>query len=150
MSEDIVDWAARTHRILASSADFYRGKLSVDPQGTIALLKTLYAVEPDVAAMLPGNRPVAAAASTLSYRAAAAFPPGDAYRANPLIDDIKRSRPALYAVASAEAAPPTLFASGDLPVYTASGVEPAALAKIPWMTARRGLGFDDRGGVQHH
>jgi hypothetical protein len=72
VTEDVVGWAVRTHRILASSADYYRGKLSADPQGTTALLKTLYAVEPDIAALLPGNRPVAAA--TTSYRAAATFP----------------------------------------------------------------------------
>lgn len=34
--------------------------------------------------------------------------------------------------ARTEAAVPTLFASGDLPVFTASGIDPSALLAVPW------------------
>jgi hypothetical protein len=41
----------------------------------------------------------------------------------------------VYALASAEAPPPTMFGAGDLPSFTASGIDPGVLAGIPW-TAR--------------
>jgi e3 binding domain len=65
--------------------------------------------------------------------AAVRFPEGDGFRANPLVDDLRRSRPALYAVAAREGTPPTLFNSGDLPLATGSGLSPAVLARVPWM-----------------
>jgi hypothetical protein len=105
--------------------------MSADPQGTAAIIKSLWPVPADLAASMDNISRYSAAAPQYAA-AAASFPAGDEYRANPLVDDIRRSRPALYAVAAAEAPPPSLFNSGDLPVYTASGVEPATLARLPW------------------
>lgn len=131
MSEDIVDWGVRTRRYPAARADYWRGRMSADPQGTAAIIKSLWPVPADLAASMD-NISRRSGAPPQYTAAAASFPAGDAYRANPLVDDLRRSRPALYAMAAAEAPPPSLFNSGDLPVYTASGVEPATLARLPW------------------
>jgi hypothetical protein len=61
------------------------------------------------------------------------FPAGDAFRPNPLVDDLRRSDPTLHRLASAEGPPPSLFSGGDLPMTTASGLDPAILARVPWM-----------------
>jgi pyruvate/2-oxoglutarate dehydrogenase complex dihydrolipoamide acyltransferase (E2) component len=66
------------------------------------------------------------------------FPEGDAFRPNPLVDDLRRSNPALHRLASAEGPAPTLFPGGDLPMTTAAGIDPAVLARVPWM-ARHGV-----------
>jgi hypothetical protein len=133
VSEDIVDWGVRTHRYPAERAEYYRGRMSVDPQGTAELIKTLWPVPPSLAASLKTIGAASGSTAPRYLNAAVTYPTADAYRANPLVDDIRRERPALYAVAAAEASPPTLFSGGDLPVYTASGVESAVLARIPWV-----------------
>ncbi len=56
----------------------------------------------------------------------------DPYGRNPLVDDLRQSVPAAYALAMREGPPPTLFASGDLPPFCASGIDPQMLAKVPW------------------
>jgi hypothetical protein len=55
----------------------------------------------------------------------------DVYGTNPLVEDARQSTGA-YASAIRESAPPTMFADGDLPVFTASGVDPRELLKVPW------------------
>jgi hypothetical protein len=131
VSEDIVDWGVRTRRYSAIRAEYWRGRMSADPQGTAAIIKALWPLPADLAASMDNLSRHSGVAPPYTA-AAASFPAGDGYRANPLVDDIRRSRPALYAMAAAEAPPPSLFNSGDLPVYTASGVEPATLARLPW------------------
>jgi hypothetical protein len=129
LSEDVVEWGLRTNRYPVERVEFYRGRYSVDPQGTTALIRSLYPLPADLAASIATR----SAAASRPFAGAAAFPSGDEFRANPLVDDLRRTHPSLYAVALGEAPPPTLFASGDLPVYTASGVDSAILASIPWM-----------------
>lgn len=51
---------------------------------------------------------------------------------NPLVDDARQASGA-YAAAAAEAPPPTLFASGDLPLFVASGAAPEMLLQLPWV-----------------
>jgi hypothetical protein len=70
---------------------------------------------------------------------------GPAADVNPLVAEIARSRPALFAVASAEGPPPTLFVSGDLPPFVASGDERvrAALPRIPWQARHAVAGERD-------
>ena len=75
---------------------------------------------------------VRAAAPSAAAAAASVAPTGDGYRRNPLVDDLARRNPAVYSAASAEGPPPTLFVSGDLPPFCASGLDPAELLKVPW------------------
>lgn len=62
----------------------------------------------------------------------------DGYGANPLVEDARQANPALYAAASSEAPAPTLFVSGDLPLFTASGADPALLRQLPWCARHAG------------
>jgi len=45
----------------------------------------------------------------------------DPWAANPIVDGLQAKNPATYAAALADGPPPTLFESGDLPPFTASG-----------------------------
>jgi hypothetical protein len=58
------------------------------------------------------------------------------YGLNPLLDEMTRARPALVSAALAEGAPPRLFGDRDLPLVTASGVDPKVLASLPWQARR--------------
>lgn len=56
----------------------------------------------------------------------------DPYGVNPLVDELAETNPAVHQMAMGEAPPPTLFASGDLPPFTASGIDPQVLMKLPY------------------
>jgi len=59
----------------------------------------------------------------------------DPWSVNPLLDDAEQAQPALTAVArKSNGDPPTLFESGDLPPFTASGVDPQHLTRLPFRT----------------
>lgn len=51
---------------------------------------------------------------------------------NPLADDYKQVSATTFNAAARVSSPPTLFASGDVPPYTASGNDPEALLDLPW------------------
>jgi hypothetical protein len=55
----------------------------------------------------------------------------DQYSTNPLVDQLKRSQPAVHSIASRERPAPTMWQSGDLPALTASGADPAVLSQLP-------------------
>lgn len=55
---------------------------------------------------------------------------GPEYARNPLVDHVLRAQP--QAAAQAKMPRPTLFATGDVPVFCASGIDPAALLQVPW------------------
>lgn len=55
-----------------------------------------------------------------------------AYAVNPLVAKARTERPLTYRAATEEGPIPTLFASGDLPVYMVSGADPSLLLKLPW------------------
>jgi hypothetical protein len=57
--------------------------------------------------------------------------PVDAMARNPLVDQVRASARA-ERVAAPGGSTPTLFASGDLPAFTASGIPPSALLEVPW------------------
>ncbi|WP_374969925.1 hypothetical protein [Terrabacter sp. BE26] len=62
----------------------------------------------------------------------------DPWGANPLADDYRQVNPENYAISVAKAGPPPkMFSSGtaDLPAFTASGIDPALLLRLPY-TAR--------------
>jgi hypothetical protein len=81
-----------------------------------------------------GDSKLAAAASGPVYRQTA--PPGVAptlFAANPLLDQMQANRSALVAAAMRDNPnPPKLFDDRDLPLFTASGLDPAILAGLPW------------------
>ena len=57
----------------------------------------------------------------------------DVYGDNPLLDDLRQVQPLIYAKAlTAEPRVPTLFSSGWAPIFSASGFEPALLARLPY------------------
>lgn len=88
------------------------------------------------------RRPAAAAVrpttGALLITRASAFDPGRSvsvndYGTNPAVEDIRQVFPEKYAAAIAANDPaPTLFATGDQPVFTASGLPTSALAPLPW------------------
>ncbi|MFD8556799.1 E3 binding domain-containing protein [Streptosporangium canum] len=84
----------------------------------------------------------ASAARRARTQAAAASPPAPKAPAKRRLPRVDASRNPLVAAAQADgggayldahaAMPPTLFASGDLPPFTASGIAPSALLSVPW------------------
>lgn len=56
----------------------------------------------------------------------------DATSRNPLLNALQKSRPDVARAALKIAPAPTLFAAGDLPPFTASGVPPTQLLNLPW------------------
>lgn len=66
-----------------------------------------------------------------------AFSPGsqvtyDPYGPNPLAEDARQHDPAAAAAAVGIGPAPTMFTAGDLPAFTASGLDPRELRKLPW------------------
>lgn len=51
------------------------------------------------------------------------------YDENPALRDLQQAVPS----AARGIDPPTLFPSGDLPPFTASGLDPSVLADLPWL-----------------
>lgn len=67
---------------------------------------------------------------------------------NPLLEEAQQVVPYLHAPAARSGQPaPTLFASGDLPPFTASGVEPEALLQLPWHARHWAAAQTDRSDV---
>lgn len=57
----------------------------------------------------------------------------DEYGLNPVLDDMRQIHPEKHAAGVAAGdPPPSLFVTGNLPVYTASGLPVTALSALPW------------------
>ncbi len=55
------------------------------------------------------------------------------YPVNPVAAEVRKRNRVLASRAALSGAPePTLFATGDLPAFTASGIDPQALLQVPW------------------
>ncbi len=55
------------------------------------------------------------------------------YPVNPVAAEVRKQNQVLASRAALSGAPePTLFATGDLPAFTASGIDPQALLQVPW------------------
>jgi hypothetical protein len=50
---------------------------------------------------------------------------------NPLVEQLKRTQPAVHAMASRERPAPTMWHLGNLPPFTASGADPSVLSALP-------------------
>ena len=66
----------------------------------------------------------------------------DEYALNPLLEDARQALPYEYAEASRRGPAPTLFPTGDLPVYMASGADPSLLLELPWPFRHAGATAD--------
>ncbi|OLT21400.1 hypothetical protein BJF81_02335 [Ornithinimicrobium sp. CNJ-824] len=66
---------------------------------------------------------------------------------NPLLDEIKQSKPELARHMLAAQPAPTLFATGDLPVFTASGIDPSRLRELPWHVRHAAARADSRAAL---
>jgi hypothetical protein len=55
-----------------------------------------------------------------------------AYARNPLVDEAQAAGMDVAATVARTRPAPTLFASGDLPAFTLSGVDPHRLLEVPW------------------
>jgi hypothetical protein len=95
------------------------------------------AAAPTTASAPPAGRVAAATAQDLT----------GAYALNPLVAQTQADGVYASAYEASGGAVPTLFRSGDLPAFTASGVEPGLLRNIPW-AARHALAAEpDRARV---
>jgi hypothetical protein len=72
------------------------------------------------------------------------------YAANPLIAQARAEPGGRRRVAAAEGREPapTLFAAGDLPAFTASGVDPGELSKVPWFARHHLASLTDKEAVE--
>lgn len=59
----------------------------------------------------------------------------DVFGENPLLEELTQTDPQIFAKAQAQGAGPVpqLFATGPLPAFTSSGIDPSALMQVPWM-----------------
>ncbi len=85
-----------------------------------------------VYAALPGASPTSRATPRGSAFVGQVTVQVDDYSPNPLVDDLRQALPNVYAMATREGPVPTLFETGDGPMFTTSGIDPAMLMKLPW------------------
>lgn len=156
-SGDPVDWAVRGERIAASSADWWRTRHREDPAGVERTLMQLHPVtglhwltaaaariddeddelDREIAHLSPPGSPGRRNATGPSYVAASAYAPG--VDASPpmagyanAVEELRSTHPALVRAAERGGPAPTMFAGGDYPSSTASGIDPRALDSLPW------------------
>jgi hypothetical protein len=142
--EDVVTWAVRTGRIMAASADDYRRRLN---RGGI----TEHQLE-SLSPVLAGREieDVNASGNVVAFARGNRTSNGAAYAASPIVDQIRATNPEVYRMASREASAPRLFGANhdrDLPVITASGLDPEILNQVPWQARHRIAAEADRGKV---
>lgn len=124
--DDVVSWAVATGRLGESRAGWWRAQLA---SGAVSA-EQLRALTP-----VPLDKEPAPARSRQPLNLATVVEPTpttDAYARNPLLDAARARDPQSVAAASRRATAPTLFGSGDLPPFTASGIDPSVLLRVPW------------------
>lgn len=112
--EDPLDWMLATGRMEQSTYDLVKGR------GAVAAS----AAEPQKPARPQWERKVAASVP-------AGVDPAW-YSLNPAVDEAAQRGLFGSSVMASRGQVPTLFASGDLPSYCASGMSPQVLASVPW------------------
>ena len=160
-NEDPVIYGIRTQRFPKERAGVYEAAMAADPAGTARLIESLYplpiplvfsasgpAADPEeelYRALYPSERGgTVRAAAAASPRQGVVVGAPDPYGVNPLVDDLRASAPAVYRAALAEGPAPRLFESGDLPAFTASGIDPAVLRSLPWQARHPAAETRDR------
>lgn len=124
-AEVVVQGAVRAGKITASEAPKYRAMMASNPIGTEQLLGMMVSMSGGVAGL-------AAAGAVSRIPQVTASPPTPRAYAN-AVEEIRSHHPELIAAALADVPAPELFpGSGDYPQATASGIDPAALAGLPW------------------
>lgn len=163
--EKVVDWAVATGRIAASTAHVYRDfpeasaemVLASRPAGlalggaTVTASSTNVPVSlttPGLASSWPSaSAPISAGAGSPPVARVSGADPRW-YSANPILDEVLSSSSHVQTISasvrSGHSSPPTLFHSGDLPAFTASGIDPQVLRNVPWMTRHRIAATSDR------
>jgi hypothetical protein len=147
--EDVVTWAVRTGRIMASSANEYRRRLD-HGEITESAVEALYPAMSgqyvnDIQASSPRSGPV----SIVSRHPARS---GNAYAASPVVDRIREANPNEFRAAARVSPAPKLFGANhnrDLPIVMASGMDPAILLQVPWQARHRIAAESDPGRVFH-
>lgn len=130
--EDVISYCTATGRFAHARAAHWRTELAAGRISEAAL--------EGLAPALQVNGPgVAASASTYAPTVSASIPAGAdpaGYATNPLVDSLLAQPYGQQIVNDACAAAGgqavTLFESGDLPPFTASGIDPSVLAALPW------------------
>jgi hypothetical protein len=140
--EDVVDWGIRTGRVSAALGKALRND---PPEDTERLLNHL---PPRDTAGRSITAPPAAEPAPAQPRVTFAPPQGvtgDAatwWARNPALDSVPDVH--LRAALAVDPNPPGLFSTGDLPPFTASGIDPSALASVPWTARHRIAAEKDR------
>ncbi|MDR6439093.1 hypothetical protein J2790_004268 [Paenarthrobacter nicotinovorans] len=75
------------------------------------------------------------------------MPLNDPTALNPLYELELQERPHLVEAATSESLPPTMWATGDLPPFTASGLDPEMLRHVPWQARHAAAAEPDRAKV---
>lgn len=116
--EDPVDWMFLTGQM---SEDLYR---IVRPEASTKVL---------AAGRAERDRPEPPVAPVMR-----ATKSGPAYEMNPLVGQVRATSASLYRHSTEAGPAPTMFAAGDLPAETRSGMDPRRLLDAPW-TARHAI-----------
>lgn len=170
---DPVTWGVQTGRLGQSGLAQWRDRYARDPIRTAATIRSLTAILPP-----GGASPVAAAASydydpvydacydehgnprPAGYAAAqpveasyalpmtTASPPRPAAHAN-YVEELRSTHPGLVAAAEQGGPAPTLFAAGDYPDSTASGISPDVVAEVPSWRARAAAAWEPNQAQAH-
>jgi hypothetical protein len=121
--EDVVDWAVETKRISSSRAVRAAWRRDLAAGRTVpADLQALSSVSLQAMQAVQQGRVVEARTRVRSA-------PNGPFAVNPLVAQARAGDPR----AATTAVPaPTLFAGGDLPPFTASGLDPRMLLQVPW------------------
>lgn len=136
--EDPISWALATGRADEATATRWRNRIAEAGEGAASAIEyviDVLAPGSAVALTASGTPAIPATAAATSAAAGARRPAGTdpRYALNPVLDEIAASQAKVYATAlQHNPQPPTLFESGDLPPFTASGIDPSALAEVPW------------------
>lgn len=129
-----VAWGYCSGRYAASEVAAWRERFETDPAGTAAWIAQSY---PGFGPQGPAHIRAAAGVTTSASALAQApqvepAPTGPRWHRN-AADELRNTHPGLIDAITHDAGPPpNLFAEGDLPRITASGIDPAALRGLPW------------------
>lgn len=146
--EDPISWALATGRVNETVAAEWRGKIARGEvrASFIQELAGVHAPGCAVALSASGQAYSTPAAASTARRTAGAA--AQHYELNPVLASIAANQRNTYAAATAHnPQPPTLFESGDLPPFCASGVDPAVLTDVPWQARHRIAAEPDRAEV---